>query len=471
MTIFEDPKTVLMLSLCLIAVLIALCSGRRQEVWLVLLMVTLFALPRAGIFIEAIRLPLPLAHVLAAVFITIWLLRPHRLERRSNIHYYFMAYAAAACWGLGLGLATGGNILIAFLEISFYLLAIGLFFYASETFREKRYFRTFMSAILVISALVSLYGIAQQFLGAGILVDRLTYNSATDQARSFVVYAGHARRVLSSYGDPNVLSSQLIVFVGMALAVVVGRRVRPETRLAWFVVLVLNLTCLCFARSRAALICLFVVATVVCVWRTRWALLALPLLCIAAYFTWDTMGGGGITSAAMAKMGGIVPEQDLRRRFAGWAWDFARGVPLGCGFGNSVELQMDLAMWRFAVVPAKHVWMGFNSFWLSMFSRIGVPGVLTFALLLATLFRSVWRQARLVTDGEVQAVIIGGLAGFLGQWIIWMVNNAYMLPGGGVNFWFMMGMLYAGSRAFAVQRAVVLVPAGEMLSPYQLAVT
>ena len=86
--------------------------------------------------------------------------------------------------------------------------------------------------------------------------------------------------------------------------------------------------------------------------------------------------------------------------------------------------------------------------WLNLFSRLSIPGVLAIVILLVVLFKYVWTRARSVQDTWVKAFLIGTLAGFVGQWLIWGVNNTYMLPGGGLNFWFMFGMLVAGSRAF-----------------------
>ena len=59
-----------------------------------------------------------------------------------------------------------------------------------------------------------------------------------------------------------------------------------------------------------------------------------------------------------------------------------------------------------------------------------------------------WAHARMVQDAWVRAFLIGTLAGFVGQSVIWLVNNTFMLPGGGLNFWFTMGMLVAGCQAF-----------------------
>lgn len=458
MDYLQDP--IILAFLLLLAVSVVAFSHLRRQIclWLLLLTVTLFALPRAGVFVQQINLPLPLAHILAMLVIIQWFFsKRSRYRHQARFGYFFLIYAATAGLGLAIGLATGASYSMAFLELFFYLIAMGLFFYASETFTEKRHFLLFIGLILGFSVLVSFYGIAQRYLGSGILIDYVTYNSASDVARSYIAGSGFAdvnHRVLSSYGDPNVLAGQLLVFAGIALALMLGKKVPSHLKLLCFVVLCANVCCIIFTGSRAGMITLAFVAMIVLAWRSRWTLLFVPVMAMLAFVFVVPV----LELALTAKFHGLVSTDDIRRQFPIMAWELLKLVPFGSGFGNTVALEFEGFDWSFMVAPTSNVWTGFNSYWLNLFSRLGVLGLLSFILLLTVLFRYIWRQAQQLQHPLAQPILIGAMAGCVGQGVIWLVNNTYMLPGGGLNFWFMMGMMVAGCRAFAAESCPVMLP-------------
>jgi len=462
MEFFRDPILVVLLILASGCAFIALRPGRRTEFWLLSLLILLFALPRAGLVIRQVALPLPVAHILCAALVLEWLfLRRSRGEEGFRFGKFFLLYAVVAGFGLVLGLSTGGGHLMAFLELCFYLFSMGLFFYASDTFREQKHFLTFARVILIISVIVSGYGIAQRYLGSSILIPHLTYTTGGGTLSQQYIETTEASqiRVLSSYGDPNVLASQLLVFIGIALALAVGKGVKGNTRLLCLGVLLLNVVCLFYTRSRAGIISAFLVMLIVFCWRTRWALLFIPIMILFGYIMIPTLAASYLES----RFQGAVTGDDVRLLFPRMAWELLNIVPLGCGFGRTVFLNVEGLSWSFAVAPTTVVWAGLNSFWLNLLCRLGIAGLLAFLLILVVLFRYVWIRAKQVEHSMVRAILIGVLAGFVGQWIIWLVNNTYMLPGGGLNFWFMMGMLVAGCRAFTTPRPVVILPQSQLL--------
>ncbi|MBN2211637.1 MAG: hypothetical protein JW709_09615 [Sedimentisphaerales bacterium] len=446
MSWLKDPLLLILLYLSMVCLFAALNPQRRRQLWLGVLLLLLFAFPRAGGVMTALNLPLPVAGVLSAVLITEWLLFRRRHDRISTpIDYFFLAYALIAGLSLGIGLATGGDHKIALIELCFYLFAIGIYFYASETFRDPGSLRLIYRGLLVISVAVSVYGIAQKFLGGSILINHVTYNSAGALARSYVEMEAPYRRVLSSYGDPNVLASQLVVFVGLAGALLLGRGVSLFLRLGCIVAIVVNVLCVYYTGSRAGILCVILVGIGVLVWRTRWAL----LLLIAVPLTVWLFFPGLISDILPEKLTFLLKTGDTRYQFPSVAWRLLQAIPLGCGFGNSVTLQLNGISWSFDVMPGRVVWAGFNSFWLTLFSRVGVPGVIAFALLLLVLFINVIRHIRAMADPVMRAVLVGCVIGLMGQMTIWLVNNTYMLPGGGLNFWFLMGLIVAAGRTYA----------------------
>ncbi|MCK4629654.1 MAG: hypothetical protein KAT56_11670, partial [Sedimentisphaerales bacterium] len=336
MDYLQDP--IILVSLIFLAVSIVVFSHLRRQIrlWLVLLTIMLFALPRAGMLVQQINLPLPLAHILAALVIIQWFFFGRsQYRRQSRFGYFFLIYAATAGLGLAIGLATGANYSMAFLELFFYLIAMGLFFYASETFTEKRHFLLFTCLILGFSAIVSLYGIAQRYLGSDILIDNVTYNSASDTARSYIGqsgFGGENSRVLSSYGDPNVLAGQLLLFAGIALALLLGKKVPPHLKLLCLGVLCANVCCIIFTGSRAGLLALVFVAIIVLVRRSRWALLFIPAVAISAFILITPV----LESVLTAKFHGLVSANDIRRQFPIMAWELLKLIPFGSGLGNTV---------------------------------------------------------------------------------------------------------------------------------------
>jgi len=455
MSYLNDPIILIFLLLFMLFSILALNRGQRMNTWLVVMTLLLFCLPRAGIVISQLGLPLPLAHILVVFCIIEWLLlRQQRHHEKSPINVIFMIYAAMVGMGLAIGLSTGGNPLIAFLELCFYLFAIGLFFYVSETFYEQHHFLRFIPCILVASLVISVYGIAQHFLGDSILIDYLTYNSGSELARSYIHSSEIFRRVLSSYGDPNVLANQLVVFYGIALALFIGKAVPLPFRFGALILLILNVICIYYTGSRAGMVCLVLIPMLLLCWRTRWAFMALPFLFGAAVLFGPLLYSHFITE----KFSGLVSTDDIRMHFPRMAWELLRAVPFGCGLGNAIFLHSEGTSLAFLISPTSTLWGGFNSFWLNLFSRLGVPGLVAFLLLTTMLYRYLYQQIKRVDVPHVKAFLIGGLAGSIGYALIWVVNNTYILPGGGLNYWFMMGMMVAGARAFAVQPYPAMLP-------------
>ena len=346
-----------------------------------------------------------------------------------------------------------------------------MFFYASETFTERSHFLFFAKLILLISVLVSGYGVTQRYIDNNILVEHITYNSSGESsggvARSYVTLEEkNNRRVLSSYGDPNVLSTQLVVFIGIALAMVIGGKIPEKTRFLCLLVLIINLACVMFTGSRTAKAALVIVTLIVLCWRSRWALLLIPVLVVTVLlFAPAIMNQFIATRIPNAE---LMDKVDLRMKFPSMAWQLLQIAPFGCGFGNTIVLKIQGLNWSFNIEPASVIWKGFNSFWLNLFSRLGVAGLIAFVALLGALFRYIWRQAKLIEDPQVKAFIIGALAGCASESIFWLTNNTYMLPGGALNFWFIMGMLVAGCRAFAGQRYPGMLPANGVWIPQQM---
>ena len=303
----------------------------------------------------------------------------------------------------------------------------------------------FMAAVMTAALAVSLYGISQQFLGERLLIDGLTYNSGSDLARTYLQAGGPFTRVLSSYGDPNVLAGQLVIFCAVSLALAMTGGLGAAGRLLCAALFLLNAVCLYYTGSRAGIAGLLLASLCILFWCSRisWFLLPLAIFCVV-------MTAGELLFE-------LLPQRfhqfdlagDGRASFPQLGWQIIKSIPAGCGFGNTVACNMDASFATVTVVPGSSVWAGLNSFWLNKLSRVGLVGVGVFAIFLGCLWRYIWLQSRAVCEPRVRAFVTGALAGLLAQALIWWVNNTYILPGGGLNFWFLTGGLVACCKVHA----------------------
>ncbi len=467
MSYLSDPIVLTFILLTATLGLMIMRPDRRKDLWLLIVIVAIFALPRAGFFLGNFNLPLPVSHILVAICITEWVLRGKRQMESSKINNAFLIYAIFVGLGLVIGLGAGGNVKTAVLEICFYLVTILFFFYISETFTAPKNINVFLKAIIGISLIISIYGIAQHYYGAGILVDHVTYNSSSDIPREYISSEMEYRRVLSSYGDPNVLANQLVFFFAIAFAIFIGKGIPTQIRVICLAAVSINALCIYYTGSRAGLICLAMVPFFTLCWRTRWAYFLIPFALISLII----FGPGLFDTIIAEKFGTITTKGDIRLLFPQMAWELLKTIPVGCGFGRAVDLSIQGISWSYIVGPTRTLWSGFNSFWLNIFSRLGVPGTLAFFMLIVFLFRYLWTQTKLIQNPMAKAFLYGGMAGLIAQNLIWLVNNTYILPGGGLNFWFMMGMLVATARTYAVQPYPVLNPYTSMWPQQQPVLT
>jgi len=465
MEYLRDPIVLVLLCLSLLVGFYALRRYQKSEFWIYILTLFLFVLPRAGVFLPPVKLPLPFGYILVSVLIIEWIgLRQVHHREKTRFHSMFLLDARGAGFGRIYGLSLGGDYQSAFLELCFYFFAIGVFFYAKDTFCEKAHFLRFIQLILVVAVGISVYGILQRHLGSSILVNKITYNSATGLAKSYLDVPLPNRRVLSSYGDPNVLAGQLIVFIGITMAIVLSKNIHPRTKMVSLIALAACVTCLIFTGSRSGLIGMVLVTMLVLCWRSRWGYLLVPLLLLLG----GVYGPELIQFEILRRFHELSPSTDTRFLFPTLLWKLIQSLPFGCGFGRTALIQTQGLSWTVQGIPLTTLWGGFNSFWVNLFSRLGIPGISLFLLFLLSIFMYIWRNTRTVQHGLAKAFLYGGLAGFIGQTVIWMANNTYMLPGGSLNFWFFLGMLAAGSRAFAVQKpVVVMVPADALQNTQQ----
>ncbi len=459
MFLLRDPFIVSLLSLTIAGLVILLQPTRRPYWWLFILTIVFFAFPRAGFTLEKNLLPLPIPHILTAILGVEWFLRRHHSEVGPPFFKKLViVFALTAFFSACYGLCMGGRPLMVFLDLCFYFFSLTIFFFCIDTFRERRQFNVFIGLILSISMLVSVYGLLQVFWGTDILIPNITHNTGGgDYSKAYLQGNDiNYMRVLSSYGDPNVLSSQLLLFIGIAFSIMIGHGIRLRYRLFCVLVVVCNIVCLVLTGSRAAMICLPLVIIILLCLKSRWVRFTVLFLIPMGMILMHEHLFAFLNSPMLM----II--NDERLSYPQKLVELLLTSPFGSGLGNNIYLGTPDGDSSLIFKNASNVFDSWNSFWMNLVARMGIQGFLCFVFLLGTLWHYIWRQSRHIHHPLVQASLLGGLAGMSVQMLIWLVNNTYMLPGGGLNFWFMMGMMVVGCHAYTHAPEPMMVPCQPM---------
>lgn len=420
----------------LFSILIALISlFIRPWLLMVLILISVYLLPRAGFLLQTAwyRLPLPAGYILIGSVILRWffylIFRRDRTKKEKPINKTFLLYIFIATLAVIAGFMTDAYIPVMTLEILFYFAAIFIYFIVIDIFEDKRSVSIFMTGILICGFLISLYGVLLLIYGKKLLVNYVTYNAA-----SYAALEGQfisAKRTLSSYGDPNTLSAQLMVFCGIFISLLLQGRHNPLQKIFLLTGLILTILCIYFASSRASLIGLFVLFIVFAMTRIKKMWLYIPTLVVSYFLFLEPVRKyyehriltTGFTS-------------DLRITYIKVFFDLLVRFPFGVGFGNTIDESYNL-------VHAYTVWSGFNSFYLQFFSKVGIQGLITFLAMLFLILRYFFKGFSIIEDRNVRYFVFGGACGIIVQQANFMANNVYHTPGGMLNFWVMCGMLTA----------------------------
>ncbi|MTF40726.1 IctB family putative bicarbonate transporter [Cyanobacterium aponinum] len=144
--------------------------------------------------------------------------------------YWLISVAATAFSPLKMAALSG------LVKFTLYLL---LFALASRVFAKKKMRSLIMSTYLLVSLIVSAYGVRQQFIGVKPLA---TWTDPTSPLAD-------TTRVYSFLGNPNLLAGYLIPAVAFSVVALIVWKTKPQKILAGFA-LVINVACVYFTGSR-----------------------------------------------------------------------------------------------------------------------------------------------------------------------------------------------------------------------------
>lgn len=144
--------------------------------------------------------------------------------------YWLISVVATAFSPLKMAALSG------LVKFTLYLLFFAL---ASRVFAKKKMRSLIMGVYLLISLIVSAYGVRQQFIGVKPLA---TWTDPTSPLAD-------TTRVYSFLGNPNLLASYLIPAVSFSLVALIVWKTKPQKILAGFA-LIINVACVYFTGSR-----------------------------------------------------------------------------------------------------------------------------------------------------------------------------------------------------------------------------
>jgi hypothetical protein len=419
-----------------------LAADRFRRLVLVLMIVFSVALPRAGIIMPILKLPLPFGLVfLHIVFWSLLILKP---VPRGYLPFLlvFVWYAASVAVAAGIGLFRNAQGNVVLVEIATFLGQVPAFFVAAWLVKDNDDLRLAVRWVAISVLAASVYGIIQFWYGEAIMIPGLTYTAGTQYSIANLRY-GEATRILSSYGDPNVFAGSLVLFLPGIAGVLLGQSSVQRGIGRWVLnagAIVCGVVALAYCNSRAGYFGL-AVASIMLFWmfRPRLARLIIPVIVVL----W-VISEVGLTQRIQNRL--TIGETDPRREYGLIALRVSENHPEGAGLG----VQAETDGWnrnRVVLTRANSVWSSYNSFYLHLLVRTGVFGLLMF---LWMSYRCAHSAFSLVKDSrcasEWKPVILGFLAGFIGVQLAMLFNPFYQLPGGGINLWLALGLAYGIGR-------------------------
>jgi len=421
-------------------------ADRFRRIVLVLVIIFSVALPRSGVIMPFLKLPLPFGLVfLHIVFWSLFL-----LTRASRGYLPFLAvflwYILSVVVAANIGFIRGAHGNVMLVETATFLGQVPAFFVMAWLLRDSEDIHLAVRWVTISVLFAAVYGIVQFSFGEAIMIPGVTYTAGTKYSLVNLRY-GDASRVLSSYGDPNVFAGALVMFLPGVIGAALGQRSVPRRVGKWIITagaIVCGIIALVYCDSRAGYLGLMI-ACVGLFWRFRAKLVRVIIPVIVVLWVISEVG---LTQRIQNRL--TISEKDPRREYGLIALSVLRSHPEGGGLGiqaktdnlNNVEL-----------VRAENVWASYNSFYLHLLVRAGVFGFLTFVWMS---YRCARNAFLFVNDqrgaAEWKPVIFGFLAGFVGVQLAMLFNPFYQLPGGGVNMWLALGLAYSIGRV-SVQAA------------------
>lgn len=380
-------------------------------IWVLSLGATLFVSlvllsPAFGVFIVIFSAPilptmaLAAFSVLTAFSFGLRLLFDKNLELRPvPLAGYILVFAFTMVLGTLNSFTFIKSAQILFLHLAFML----FYFVAFQILDSPKKWHAAMTGFLLVSGLVALYGIYQNFAGV----------SSTASWVDEEMFQNIKVRVYSTFDNPNVLGEYLVLMIPLALAVIWRKETYGQKTLYTALLAALGL-CLIFTWSRGAWLGIFFAAALfLLIMDKRWWLLAVVGLFLVPMF----LGSGSAIAQRLLSIGNTA-DTSTAYRVSIWQASLSMLRDFGlAGIGQGSE--------AFAMIYPKYALAGANyalhahNLFLQLWIETGLCGLLSFlALIIAFMKQSislVCYRGRTTVLGAASIAFATGIAGFLLQ--------------------------------------------------------
>jgi len=327
---------------------------------------------------------------------------------------------------------------------------IGIFYMTVRIAQDEGGEKKILFLLLGVGTLSSLYGVLQ-YLGI-----ELIWGQQVDP------FSG---RSVSTFGNPNFLSTYLVLVIPIIVALIFSARSYLQ-KILFVVLCIVNMFGLFVTQTRSSWLGLFVSMLVmggVIIVRhrdmirknARWIAVFLLLLALVTVFP---LAGGRrplILNSLLERIESIVDlkQQAYVQRFLIWssAVSVFMEQPLtGCGWGNFEILypfHQGKYITRKEYAPYRtHANNAHNEI-LEMLTQIGLAGLGLYIWVFLVFFREAFRVYRETRKEESRIMVMALIASIIGAFVDNMLNVSIHFPMPAVIFWINMGLIFGIGRS------------------------
>ncbi|MCE5259427.1 MAG: O-antigen ligase family protein [Chloroflexi bacterium] len=429
------------------AAIIALAAGylmlRSNMIGLTALIAIICLLPFAAVPINIGFSPTFLDLVLVMLFF-VWLSRiaMHRegefIADAPTLPLLLFTGLAIASFVLGISNASlSANLIRHFAEI---ILSLLVFLLVINTIRTERQLRLMVTILLWAGSLAALIGIILYFLPDYVAVRLLSmlrvvrYPSGSGILRYIEDDPTQALRAISTSVDPNVLGGMLIFTTTMAASQALADKPILPRPLAYIMTAILSV-CMILTYSRGsfaglavALVCLGIRYPRKAVWILAAAIVFVFLPPAQNYITHFIEGLQQKDLATQMRLGEY---KDAFRLIQRYPW-------FGVGFGGT---------------PDNDLYLGVSSVYLLIASEMGIPGLISFLIILITyLVRFITLPFRSIRGTSIESIALGTAFAVVGAMVGGIFDHYLfnlVFPHAAALLWLVVGL---GTVSFRLAR-------------------
>jgi len=372
------------------------------------------------------------------------------LDKPLAVFFIFCALTAANAflfdfprWKLAILSFAGRNLIFLILN------AIALFYITVQYFREKKERKKILGAVFIAATIASLYGILQYF-GIEIIWS--------------AKIAPYGARSVSTFGNPNFMSSYLILVIPVIFVLVLHEK-SLKMKLAMGTLGIINTLGLFVTQTRSSWLGLFVTLTIIAAVmiksqkkvvsaNKKWLILLAVMFIIIVLIPFRQSGTSGTTNMLSQLAGRIdsirnINQGSYTQRFLMWSAAlsmFSEHPLLGVGAGN-YEILYPSYQARFLKIkmyaPCRTHSNNTHNEILEIITQLGLVGFGLYIWLFYIFFKKTIEIYRNTADEQDRIMVLGLGASIVGMFVDNMLNVSLHFPMPAIPFWINIGIIFS----------------------------